>query len=210
MMRHVFLTLLIFLATSACSATEPEVRDIRVTSRHGQTFVTWKDVAAGEEGAKYRYRLYRSDRSLTADNIKQAELCFHSVLNNSARLFGTSFTMKDRLDATKPFSVLEEGGKPLPPWSGLAVHTVRKEGKAYYAVVAVDEKTQAMSRVVPGKSTTTEAIEEKVAPIQPIKLYDSKSRGTYSPQTSITGQKGLPLRVELHASQSQGGGAGEY
>ncbi|HMF10994.1 MAG TPA: hypothetical protein VKE94_01775 [Gemmataceae bacterium] len=154
------------------------MRDIRVTSRYGQTFVSWKDVAAGEEGAKYRYRLYRSDQPITADNIKQAELCFHGVLNNSARLFGTSFTMKDRLDAPKPYSVLEEGGKPLPPWSGLAVHTVRKEGKAYYAVVAVDEKTQAMSRVVPGKSATTEAIEEKVAPIQPIKLYDSKSRGT--------------------------------
>ena len=33
-----------------------------------------------------------------------------------------------------------EGGTPLPMWSGLAVHTVGKPGKAYYAVVATDEK----------------------------------------------------------------------
>ena len=88
MMRHHFLTLPTFLVASACFATEPEVRDIRVTSRQGQTFVSWKDVAAGEEGARYRYRLYRSDQPITADNIKQAELCFHGVLNNSVTIRG--------------------------------------------------------------------------------------------------------------------------
>src|SRR6185436_20365044 len=67
-----------------------------------------------------------------------------------------------------------------------------------------------LSKVVPGQSATSAGVDEKVAPIQPIKLYDSKMRGQYSPQTSITGQKGLPLRVELHASQGQGGGAGDY
>jgi len=80
----------------------------------------------------------------------------------------------------------------------------------YYAVVVTDEKFKTLSTVVPGKSATTEAVAEKVAPIQPIKLLDSKTRGIYSPQTSITGQKGLPMRVELHASQGQGGGAGDY
>src|SRR5437763_14296600 len=94
-------------------ATEPEVRDIHVAHRHGQTFVTWKDAAAGEAGAKYRYSLYRSDRPITADNLKQAELCARGILNNSARLFGTAFNVKDRLDAAKPYCVLEEGGKPL-------------------------------------------------------------------------------------------------
>ena len=207
------LSILAFLAISAPSysfGTEPEVSSIKVVHHHGQTFVTWQDVAAGEDGAKFRYSLYRSDRPITADTLKQVDLCDHGVLNNSARLFGTAFNMKDRLDTTKPYTVIEEGGKPLPPWSGLAVHTVRKDGKAYYAVVATDEKLNPVSRVVPGKSATIDAIEEKVAPIQPIKLYDSKSRGIYSAQTSITGQKGLPLRVELHGSQGQGGGAGDY
>ncbi len=172
--------------------------------------MTWTDVAAGEDGAKVRYSLYRSDRPITADNLKQAELCYHGVLSNSARLFGTAFNMKDRLDPKKPYSIVEEGGKPLPPWIGLAVHTVRKDGKAYYAVLATDEKLNPMSSIVPGKIATIEPLKEKAVPIQPIKLHDSKSRGIYSPQTSITGQKGLPLRVEFHGSQGQGGGAGDY
>ena len=208
--KNFVFALLCFVAVMPAMATEPEVRDIRVTHRHGQTFVTWNDVAVGEIGAKYRYSLYRSDQPITANNLKQAQLCYHGVLNNSARLFGTAFNMKDRLDPKKPYSVVEDGGKPLPPWSGLAVHTVRKPGKAFYAVLATDEKLNPLSRIVPGKSATTESIEESVTPSQPIKLYDSKSRGIYSPQTSITGQKGLPLRVELHASQGQGGGAGDY
>jgi hypothetical protein len=167
-------------------------------------------VADGEAGAKYRYSLYRSETSITADNLAKAELCYHGVLNHSAKLFGSAFNQKDRLDPNKPTSIIEEGGKPVPLWTGLAVRTTRKNGRAYYAVVATDEKHQPLTKVVPGKSATTEPVEEAVSPIRPIKLYDSKSRGPYSPQTSITGQGNLPLQVELHASQGQGGGAGEY
>ena len=110
----------------------------------------------------------------------------------------------------KPTCTIEEGGKVLSMWSGLAVHTVRKKGRGFYAVVATDDKRAPLTKVVPGQSATVEAVDESVAPIQPIKLHDSKSRGVYSPQTSITGKKGLPLFVELHASQGQGGGAGDY
>lgn len=201
---------LALLAVAPVRAGDVEVTHIQAVHRHGQTFITWKDVAEGEAGAKYRYSLYRSDKPITADTLKDAELCYHGVLNNSARLFGTAFNAKDRIDPKKPTAVLIEGGTSLPMWSGLAVHTVRKPGKAYYAVVATDEKLVPLSMVVPGKSATTEPVEEKVAPIEPIKLYDSKSRGIYSPQTSITGKKGLPLRVELHGSQGQGGPAGDY
>jgi hypothetical protein len=205
-----YLTLGALLLAGAAHAAEPEVTGIEALHRDGQTFVTWTDAAEGEAGAKFRYSLYRSARPITAENLKDAELCYHGVLNNSARLFGTAFNAKDRVDPKKPTAVIEPGGKPLPVWSGLAVHTVRKPGKAHYAVVATDEKHRPLSRVVPGRSATAEAVEEKVAPPRPIKLHDSKSRGVYSPQTSITGQKGLPLRVELHASQGQGGGAGDY
>lgn len=190
-----------------------EVTAIRAVHRSGQTFVTWKDAAEGEEGAQYRYSLYRSEQPITADNFAQAMLCYHGVLNNSGRLFGTAFSAKDRLDATKPYCILEEGGPPLAAWSGLAVHTVRKSGPAYYAVVATNRELKPLtppSPIVPGQNATTEPVAEKVAPPQPIKVFDSKSRGQYSPQTSITGQKGLPLRVELHGSQGQGGTAGDY
>src|SRR5262249_27663079 len=67
-----------------------------------------------------------------------------------------------------------------------------------------------VSEVVPGQSATTEAVDEKPGPIQPIKVYDSKERKTYVAQTSITGQKGLPLSIGLGGSQASGGPAGEW
>jgi hypothetical protein len=197
----------LFHATA--SAEEPHVTDIKAVFRNGQTFITWKDVAEREEGAKFRYSVYRSDKPIGAD-LGGAELLMSGVLNNSAKLFGSAFNMKDRLDPAKPYSVIEQGGKPLPPWSGLAVVTVRKPGNSYYAVVATDEKRNPVSKVVAGKSATTEAVEEKPGPIQPIKIYDSKERKSYVAQTSITGKKGLPLHVTLHGSSSQGGGASEW
>src|SRR5262245_5487722 len=166
-------------------AADVEVTGIQAVHRHGQTFVTWTDVAEGEAGAKFRYSLYCSRQPITAENLDDAELCYRGVLNHSARLFGTAFNAKDRLDPTRPTAILEPDGQTLPLWSGLAVHTVRSAGRAYYAVVATDEKFAPLSRVVPGRSATTEPVVEQVEPRQPIKLYDSKSRGIYSPQTSI-------------------------
>ena len=198
------------LMVQSTFAADVKVTGIQAVYRNGQTFVTWKDAAEGEEGAKLRYSLYRSATPITQANLSQAECCYNGVLNNSAKLFGSAFYPKDRVDPQKPYVIIEEGGHALPPWSGLAVHTVVKDGEAYYAVVATDEKYAPLSAVVPGESATTAAVSEKVAPIQPIKLYDSKSRGVYSPQTCLSGKQGLPLAVTLHASQGQGGGAGEY
>lgn len=200
----------LFAAASTAQAGDITVTDIRAVHRHGQTFVTWKDAAEGEVGAKYRYSLYRSPQPITGGNLEKAELCYHGVLNCSGKLFGHVFNMKDRLDPEKPYAIVEEGGKPLPPWSGLAVHTVRKPGMAFYAVVVTDEKHVPVGGVVPGKSATVDAVAEQPGPIQAIKLYDSKERKTYVSSTSITGAKGLPLHVTLHGSQGQGGTAGEW
>lgn len=207
---RVFMAFAALAFAPAAQAAEFEVTGIQAVHRHGQTFVTWKDIAEGEDGAKFRYSLYRSGEPVTAANLEKAELCYHGVLNCSAKLFGHVFNMKDRLDPAKPYAIIEEGGKPLPAWSGLAVHTVQKPGKAYYAVVATDEKFKPVSAVVPGKSATTVAVDEMPGPIQPIKLYDSKERKSYVAQTSITGQKGLPLSISLHGSQATGGPAGEW
>lgn len=192
-------------------ADEPVVVGIQADHRHGQTFVTWKDAAEGEAGAKFRYRLYRSDQPITAENLADAELYYGGVLHNSAKLYGSAFRPDDRLDPTKPYAVIEEGGKPLPPWSGLAVVTADKPRRTYYAVVATDENGDLVTKVVPGNSATTDAVDERPAPIRAIKLYDSKDRtGPYVSSTTISGTKDLPLHVTLHGSQGQGGGAGDY
>ncbi|HOX08665.1 MAG TPA: hypothetical protein PK280_19880, partial [Planctomycetota bacterium] len=191
-------------------AAAGEVTEVKAVCRNGQTFITWKDAAEGEAGSKIRYSLYRSDKPIGPD-LAGAQLYTSGILNNSAKLFGGAFNMKDRLNPERPTAIIEEKGARLPMWSGLAVVTVEKDGKAFYAVVATDEKGAALAKPIPGKSATAEAVEEKVAPIQPILLEDSKSRkGPYIQQTCIKGTKGLPLRVELHASSGGGGGAAEY
>lgn len=210
MLQRTISLVLVLAMASAARAADLDITAIQAVHRHGQTFVTWKDVAEGEAGTSFRYSLYRAEQPITADSLDRAELCYHGVLNNSAKLFGHAFNQKDRLDPAKPYAVLEEGGKPLPPWSGLAVRTIPKPATSYYAVVATDDKLKPVSSIVPGKSATTTPVAEKPAPIQPIKLYDSRERKSYVAQTSITGQKNLPLSVALHGSQGTGGPAGEW
>ncbi len=187
-----------------------EVTGVKAVHRNGQTFVTWKDVAEGEEAAAYRYTVYRSDKPIGPD-LAEAEVCVSGILYNSAKLFGHAFNKKDRLDPSKPTAILEEGGRPLPMWSGLAAITVKKDGRSCYAVAATDENGKTLSSPSPGRGATTEPVEERIAPIQPILYADSKSRkGPYIQQTCVSGEKGLPLHVNLHASAGQGGGAAEY
>lgn len=209
-MKKRVVDVLFFVHLSACMlGAQPTVTGIHAVHRHGQTFVIWKDLAEGEEGAKYRYSVYRADWPITQENLPQATLCVSGILNNSAKLFGSAFNQKDRQDPAKPTCIIEENGQPLPNGSGLAVLTVSRTGKSFYAVVAT-EAGKIISVVVPGQSATIAALEEQVAPIQPIKLYDSTQRGRYSQQTRITGEKGLPLSLNLHASSAQGGGASAW
>src|SRR5687767_9492000 len=100
----------------AVAAADVGVTGIQAVHRHGQTFVTWKDVAEGEAGAPFRYALYRADRPITPDNLAQAERCYRGVLHNSAKLYGSAFNRKDRLDPAKPYSGAYVQVRPvLPP-----------------------------------------------------------------------------------------------
>lgn len=210
-LASLLLATMAMLPAQKVRAADAQVTGIHALHQHGQTFITWRDVAEGEQGAAYRYSVYRSEEPITAQNIARAELCYRGVLHNSAKLFGSAFASKDRLDPEKPYSVIKAGGEALAPWSGLAVVTVAKPRRSHYAVVATDLKHNPLSEVVAGESATTTALDEKPAEIQPIKLYDSRERkGPYVANTSLTGKTGLALHVTLHGSQSTGGGAGEY
>jgi pimeloyl-ACP methyl ester carboxylesterase len=204
------LVVILLLPGSPALAQSVQVTGINAVHRNGQTFVTWKDVEEGERGAKYRYSLYRAPTAIDKETLAHATLVYRGVVNNSAKLFGSDFWPRDRLDPTKPTVPLREGGPPLPLWTGLAVYTTKVDGDAFYAVVATNEDGKALTRVEPGKSATVTAVTERVAPIEPIKVYDSKQRPTYAAQTSISGTKGLPLILGLHGSQAQGGGASDW
>ncbi|MCG3179829.1 MAG: hypothetical protein BIFFINMI_02175 [Phycisphaerae bacterium] len=184
------------------AADAPHVTDIKAVHHDGQTFVTWTDVAQGQAGAKYRYSLYRSDAPITQENLAKAELCCPGILNNSCKQFGRANTEKDRIDPRVPTCIIEDGGKPLPDGSGLAVRTAHRDGKSFYAVMVNDDAFKPVGQIVPGQSATTEAVEEKVAPIQPIRIVQ------YT-QSRPSGKPNLPLEVSLHGSQRDGGTVAE-
>jgi len=205
------LALLIALTCVGADADSQAVSNVKAEHRNGQTFVTWTDVAEGAAGAAYRYAVYRADRPITQADLAGMKPCVAGVLNNAAVRFGHAFDPKKRIDPKTPMAVIREGGEPLPHWSGLAVVTPPKSGKAWYAVVATDRAGTALTRVVPGESATTEPIEETVAPIQPVKIIDAKDRrAPYSRAWVITGKQGLALSVSLHASSWRGGGASRH
>lgn len=195
----------VWLSAAGLFAAEPlAVREIAVRHERGQTFVTWSDVAAGEQGAAYRYDLYRSGQPITAENLAQAEVAMRGLLHNSAKMFGYAYNAADRIDPSKPTMKFSAEGESLPESSGLAVVNVAKGGESYYAVVATDLSGDSVTQVVPGQSATTKPVVEQPAPLAPIKLGDGKERGRYARLTHPTGTPGLPLTLSLHASNGRG------
>ena len=190
-------------------ASVAEVTGIAVAYHDGQTFITWMDVAAGADGERYRYSVYRSTMPITEATLSSAKLIAEGIVNNSAGLFGTNFWPQDRLDPTKPMAVIQRGGPPLPRWSGLAVHTAQKDEAAFYAVAATGHDLQRLSMIVPEKNATVVAIKEHPAASQPILLADARARPGASISSPIDAEKGLPLTLRLHATESAGGGASE-
>lgn len=193
------------------SETRTTASQMEVVHHDGQSFVSWRDRAIADAGADIRYRVYRARTPITSDaDLASAELITSKILNHSGQLFGSAFKPAQRVVDTAPMALVENNGTPLPTWSGLWVANASDNGCAYFAVLATDKNDVAMETIEPGRNATTAPIAEALAPHQPIKVYDSANRGQYSPNTKITGTPNLPLSVILHASNAQGGGAGDY
>jgi hypothetical protein len=195
--RTLVLASMLFAPALAPRAGEASVTGIKAFHRHGQTFVTWKDAAEGQAGAAYRYSVYRSDAPITQANLGAAQRVIQGILNNSCKFPGKALKEADRLDPEGPTVRLEEGGELLPVWTGVGVHTATKDGKGYYAVVATDLEFKPLSKIVPGKSATTEPVAEKVAPFQPILQVAAKDRKSGGGKPF---KKGLPMHIVFHAS----------
>jgi len=200
---------LMFFVVVNVSAAEMNVTNIRANHRDGQTFITWTDVAEGEQGAGFRYSLYCSDRPITESNLKDLKPVIHDIVNNSGKHYGYHMFQQRRLDPTLPMATIEPNGKPLPHWSGLAVRTVETNGKRYYAVVAYTQGKR-IGEVVAEQSATTKPVLETAAPLKPVKTGDSTERGRYARMVKVTGEKNLPLMVQLHASSARGGPGSDH
>ncbi len=192
--------LLALALSTTASAEAPKVTGIEAFCRDGQVFVTWMDAAEGEEGSKYRYTVYRSEEPIAQNNLDRATPIIRGILNNSCKLLGMDLTAKDRLDPDKPRLRLADRGARLPMWSGVGVYTVVKEGKGFYAVTATDLDLNPLSAIVPGESATSEPVAEQVAAVEPIRQFAAEEQPARS--GGISGRRGLPLYVQLHASCS--------
>jgi hypothetical protein len=210
------LSLTLFVTAAAAAQSTPNVTNIRVIHHDGQTFITWNDVAPGAAGANYRYDIYRSLTPITdAASLKVAKLIQLGVFNNSGQ-FGAQFpySQATRQDGGKAMAVVEQGtcgtrgaysvcGKPLEPFTGLAVHTATETASAYYAVITTDQThIRRDSPVSPGANSTTLPVDEEPGLILPVKYYDSND-GVHRQDVGdrfISGQKNLPLWFSLHGS----------
>ncbi|KPJ75488.1 MAG: hypothetical protein AMS14_03505 [Planctomycetes bacterium DG_20] len=153
-----------------------QVTGVRAFCRSGQVFLTFReienyapaaeDVTWGELGKRFsevrydgpvprddphevRYRVYAHDEPMTAATVGKARLLAEvgpGSIYNTRLVPGGDF-IKRRPEAVA-LRLAIEPGKPLPPGSGLYVHTVERPGRMYYAVTsAVDgvENTVALS-----------------------------------------------------------------
>lgn len=193
-----------------CNGDVPTDGGLRVSFRDGQTFVRWVDRAPGVVGNAFRYDVYRSEVPITQATLPGATRVAKGVLSNSARQFGYAFSEADRLDPTRPMTIIASDGGPLPLWSGLQVVTAMAPACAYYAVIATAADGGALEPVMPGFNATATPIEERPEPRTSLLVIPAAQRADVSRNYFlISGTPGLPLRVLLHASQGGGGSAGD-
>jgi len=157
--------------------TTPEANDKRFLTavhRNGQTFLTWSEQTdlSGE-----LYRVYRLNKPIVKSNFQQAKL-LAEVGENSAFFYvnrAVDTSGKWYLRYSERF-IIEDGGDPLPPDTGLFVWTLSPEdfkgaqdGIGYYAVtVRLPGEKEVLDRQM-----TSGKIEERVADPIPVEITTS-------------------------------------
>ncbi len=154
---------------------------LRAFHRSGQTFLTWQERPdiAGES-----YRVYRYNQPITAANLAEA-VRLYEVPEGSARFFANRYYSYDSRDWRYRYVerlVVEDGGEPLPPGTGLLVWTLAPEdfgggtsGSGYYAVTTVYNGTENTLDLGPGN--TFGPLAEAVADPRPIEVPNSIGPG---------------------------------
>ena len=162
----------------------PKVTALAARHRGGQTMLTWTQGEPGIAQAdvtfeqwrqmhrkppqgmfRLRYRIYRSAEPITAATIANAELIDEvSPLTCWNADFHGIYPPKTRKLLRY---VVTDGGKPVPPGTGIYAHNPPKAGKAYYAVTCSAAGEENLSDFDKGNSLSAPA-DEKVGPGEPI------------------------------------------
>jgi len=204
----------------------PAATGVKAFHRAGQTFITWKEVdplikneattwgetkqALRDNRDALRYRIYASDRPITAGNLARAKRLgevgplsgYNINERNKEYLIGQAMIKPDEvgelarnyngymhtwhINSTRmdrfPVKrfVIDEKAGPLPVGTGLYVHQPAKPGKRYYAVISVRNGVENTRDV-----TSTAAVDEVVGTGVPVR----QGRGLWGPYFDYPGTR---------------------
>jgi len=172
----------------------PAVKGLKAVHRSGQTFLTWaepedvvgadaptfeafeKSVLEARSKRRIVYRIYRSDKPITAANLGAAEMVREVPEATSCwNLLAIANTEHPQRGRTKRSPLrggnlvlahvmtrwkLTDAAAPIPRATGLAVFTAAKAGARYYAVTVAVHGAEAVASVKAGVNVT-DAVAEK-------------------------------------------------
>jgi pimeloyl-ACP methyl ester carboxylesterase len=156
----------------AVAPTNPEGINVQALYSHGQTFITWTERGdlKGET-----YRVYRSDRSITANTLQDATV-LAEVGKGSARFYANRFIDNIRFQWHTRYStrlVLPGVNSQIPDGTGLLVWTLATQdftgqthGTGYYAVTVIPAGESEQT----GSIAASAPIQEAVADPQPVEI----------------------------------------
>lgn len=170
---------LALLVSPRAVAAGEQASGLQARHRAGQTWLTFREVDPPvtqetiavadllklrrelEKSKKTRYRVYRSRRPITSlEGLKPvAEVPPLSCWN--ADYYGNPWTKQSGLRY-----VVEEGGDPVPPGTGICAYHPAGPGRAYYAVTAVIDGKE--NTALGGSNVLQEPADERVGPGVPV------------------------------------------
>ena len=136
---------------------------MQAVHRSGQTFLTWEEV-----GGDTQYHIYRSDQPITTATLSDASLLtsrWGPIDQDS------SFNKFGAVGAPDHF-IIEDGGSPLEPDTGLFVYTTQagESGTAYYAVTSTANGRE-NKEISVGSNAVATAVEESVSTPVPVLAF---------------------------------------
>ena len=208
-----------------------QVKEVKAFYRSGQVFITFReieDIGVGkekvtwgdlgkrfkrlhytgpiprDEAGEIRYRIYRHTQPITAKTIGKATLLGEVVPGSgyNTRLVPGGDFIKRRPKAVAGRLAVEPG-KALPPGYGLYVHTVGRNGKFHYAVVAAADGLENTTHL--GGGNAVGPVEQRRATPQPVLQRDVVTKlrreGAYHQHWysywAVPPQANRPLRYDL-------------
>jgi pimeloyl-ACP methyl ester carboxylesterase len=161
-------TLVLGVACSQLGAQTPT--ELAAFHRSGQTFLTWRELAGGQDEF---YRIYRHTEAITGGNLGSAQVV--ATIPDSSAMYWTDRWLADYgYTPTQQNFIVNDLGAELDDSQGLFVYTTQtgEDGTAYYAVTTVTGGSE-NSTIVAGDNALTTGVDEAVDDPSPVMVWQS-------------------------------------